>query len=169
MKRIFVALALVGGLGMAAALAGEETAKIPNSLADAKVGEWVVYKLPEGFTQKHMVVERTGNGPDATITIRITDMLDGKVTNTREIEEVAGEAMAPMPPPKDEGATAAIREGDAEVRGKEVDAIIVDVKKGGALLRSWYLVPEIPVYGLFKRVDANGTVEFEAIDYDGGN
>lgn len=166
MKKIFILTAILAITGGSRIWAGEETL-IPNRLATAKVGEWVSYGLPDGFVQKHTVVERSGDGAEAHLVIRIDNYKDGKIAGTSEIDEIAGEPMAPMPPARDEGAVATVRNEEVVVKGRKVEGLAIDVKKGPALLRTWYLSPEVPVYGLVKRVDSQGNTEFEAIDFGG--
>lgn len=164
--RIVSSVALAWVLAMAAVSAGESGTLIPNRLSTAQVGEWVLFQLPGGYTQKHMVVERTGDGEDANITVRVDDILDGKVTQTREVVEIAGPPTAPMPSPKDPGAVATVRDEEVVVKGKKFKALAVDVKKDGALLRTWYISPDFPVYGLIKRTEDKGNEpSFEAIDF----
>ncbi len=144
---------------------GGET-MLPNRLATAEVGEWVMYQLPGGFTQRHMVVERTGSGEDANITIKVDDILDGKVTQSHEVTEIAGKPMAPMPQLKDPATTAVVREETVKVKDKSFKCVAVDIKKGNDVMRTWYVSPDFPVYGLVKRVEVKGTEpSFEAVDF----
>lgn len=141
---------------------------IPNRLATAKVGEWVLYSIPDGKTQKHMVVERSGTGEDANVSIRVEDFENGKVVQTHEMVEIAGPEMAPMPPTKDPEAVAMVRNDTVSLKGKTFPVTAIDIKKGDDLLRTWYISPEFPVYGLIKRVEDKGSdPSFEAIDFGG--
>ncbi len=163
MRKLFAIVFLAAFLTLPV-LAGETM--LPNRLASAEVGEWVLYQLPGGFTQRHIVVERTGEGEDANITIKVDDILDGKVTQTHEVTEIAGKPMAPMPHLKDPGTTAVVREETVQVKGKSFKCVAVDIKKGNDVLRTWYVSPEFPVYGLVKRTEVKGKEpSFEAVDF----
>ncbi len=162
--RKFLALLLLTTVLSLPVFAGETM--LPNRLSSAEVGEWVLYRLPGGFTQRHIVVERTGNGEDANITIKVDDILDGKVTQTHEVTEIAGKPMAPMPQLKDPGTTAVVREETIKVNDQSFKCTAVDIKKGNDVLRTWYVSPDFPVYGLVKRVEVKGSEpSFEAIEF----
>ena len=158
MKTRVVALVFVVMAIAAVARAGEEG--IPNRLAAAKVGEWVLYKIPGGYTQKQTVVKREGDGAAAKVTVRVDNIYEGQVANSHEMTDTAGTSFAPLPP-TDSGVKLSVSKEKITVKGKTIDAVKLDKDNGESV---WYLSPEIPVYGVIK-VISHGSETCDLIDY----
>lgn len=85
-RNLLLAGALVGLVVTLTAFShAGETILVPNRLALAKVGEWATYRIPDGFIQKHTVVERVGEGRKAQLKIRVDSILDGEVVDSTEM------------------------------------------------------------------------------------
>lgn len=165
---LIAALLLVGCVAALPKVQGGEPVLLPNRLASAKVGEWVTYQIPDGFTQKHLVVERTGEGAKAQVKIHIDSILDGEVVDTTELVEIAGEESVELPPIEEEGATVSLARKQFNVMGKTLDGYTIEVFKSGKLYQTWEVSPTLPVYGLVgRRTDDGGLTDFEIIDYSG--
>lgn len=163
-----VALVLVGTLAMPKSADGGDPILLPNRLATAKVGEWVTYKIPEGFTQKHLVVERIGDGAKAQVKIRVDSILDGEVVDTIEMVEIAGEELTEMPDSLEDGVTVELARKNLQAAGKTIDGYTIEIFKDGALYQTWEVAPSLPVYGLVGRTtNDGGQTDFEIVDYSG--
>lgn len=164
--RLFLAVAAMIGLG--AVLAGES---VPNRLATAKVGEWASYKFPYGYTQKQTVINRTGDGPEAEVTVRIEDIYENEVVKTREMTQPAGEPMTQPQIPENLGFAISIEieKRNATVKGKTILATVIEVEKDyddddDDEESEWWVSAEIPVFGLIKKV-TDDEIVFEIVDY----
>lgn len=168
LRSLVFASLLVFGVGLTRAADRYEELYIPNGMATADVGDWVTIKLPNGTKQKHSVTKRTGDGDNAKVTLRIETLVNDRVTSTKEDVVTAGEQFVKPPAPKDKKRLYERREEDIMFEDNEITTTIIDVYEDEKLVRTWYLSTEFPIYGTMKRVNANGTVEFEVVDYDFG-
>lgn len=163
-RYVLVAIALL--FGASTALTADAT--VPNRLAKAKVGEWALYRMTEGYTQKQTVAAKNGDGPEAMLTIRVENIYDGQVVNTAEIQEKAGLPLMPPQVPEDENVKITIEKKDATVKGKTIPAtvIVIDANHGTENddEANWYISDEIPVFGIIKQ-EVDGEAVFEVIDY----
>ena len=161
--RLFVALAAVIGIGSAMALEA-----VPNRLATAKAGEWASYGFPNGYTQKQTVISREGDGAEAMVTVRIEDIYENEVVQTREISRPAGEPMTEPEIPDDPNISVDIRQDNTEVKGKTLAATVIVVDKDyddeDDERSEWWISSEIPVFGIIKVV-ADGETRFEIVDF----
>jgi hypothetical protein len=147
---------------------GGDPIMLPNRLATAKVGEWVTYKIPEGFTQKHMVVERIGEGAKAQVKIRVDSILDGEVVDSIELVEIAGEELTEMPDSEEDGVTVSLARKNLQAAGKTVNGYTIEIFQNGKLYQVWEVAPSLPVYGLVgRKTDDGGQTDFEIVDYSG--
>lgn len=170
MKKFFLiaALALAAFVLVPASVKGGDPVLLPNRLASAKVGEWVTYRIPDGFTQRHLVVERSGDGAKALIKIRVDSILDGDVVDTTEMVEIAGDDLVEMPDPEEKGVTVSLARKDLIAVGKQVEGYTVEVFKNGELYQTWEVAPSLPVYGLLgRKTNDGGLTDFEIIDHSG--
>ncbi len=167
----FLGVALAISLGVSAALAGEryENIHIANGLASADIGDWVLFRLPDGKTQKHTVVERNGAGKDATATVQIVDFQGNIPTFSKKQVFPAGEEFMQPPTPEGKKYTYERRKETVNFDGTELEVTIVDVFDGNKKVRTWYLSTEFPVYGTMKRLNGNDEAEFSLVTFGSGN
>jgi hypothetical protein len=140
-----------------------ENIHIANGLATADVGDWVLFKLPDGKTQKHTVIEKNGTGKEATAVVQIVDFQGTVPTFSRKVTSPAGEEFMQPPMPEGKKYTFERSKETIDFDDSEVEVTIVDVFDKDKKVRSWYLSTDIPVYGTMKRVDANGNPEFSLV------
>ena len=139
---------------------------IPNGLAHAEIGDWITFRMADGTTQKHSIVERTGAIPDGEIVVHIeTYSSANELQNSRRIRQAIGPEMVEPPVPAGENHTYDRRKETIIFEGAQLEITILDVKNNGVLQRTWYLSPELPVYGTIKKTFANGSSEFEVVDF----
>lgn len=150
-----------------AACAAEQFEKvfIPNGLAHAEIGDWITFKMADGTTQKHSIIERTGESPDGEIVIRIEAFSNNELQNSRRIRQAIGKEFVEPPVPEGEKHTYERRKENITFEGAQLEITIIDVLNGGKLSRTWYLSTELPVYGVIKKTFANGSSEFEVVDF----
>lgn len=160
-KIVFLAIVGIGLFGVGAA--GETL--VPNRLAVAAIGEWVSFELPDGYVQKHTVVKREGEGPGALVTIRVDNIYDDEIVDSNYITETAGEPLAELPHPEREDITLSSAPETFGLKGKQYPGTAITVKRDGKTIQVWYVSSDLPVYGLGKRVDAEGADDFEIADF----
>lgn len=170
MKKTRLFLAVCGVLGLTAAAMAQDGVLVPNRLAEAKVGEWASYRLPNDYTQKLTVTKRLGEGPDALVTVKIENIHGGEVVNAHEITQEAGEPMNPPRIPEQKGVTVSVRQDNAAVKGETIAATVVNVDRylgdEDDTKVEWWVAKEIPVFGIVKRV-VDGETIFEIADWGG--
>ena len=164
-------LALALSLFIPAAFAGEryENIHIANGLSSASVGDWVLFRMPDGKTQKHTVVERNGSGESATATVQIVDFQGNVPTFSRKVTSPAGEEFIQPPAPEGRKYTFERRKETVDFDGSTLEVTVVDVFDGDRKVRTWYLSTEFPVYGSMKRLNGNGDPEFSLVTFGTGN
>lgn len=155
---------VVMAIAMCADAGAEDSLQVPNRMAKSEIGEWVVFNLPDGDIQKHIVVKRDGEGVKAQVTIRVDNIYDGEVVNSEYIVEDAGESHVAVPPPHDEKVKIRCRDETIGLKGNEYKGVRLDVERDGKPYQTWYISSDIPVYGLIRRSEANGA-EFEIADF----
>lgn len=162
MKRPLLCLSLFAALWSFSplAMAGES---LPNPLSDSQVGEWALFAIPGGYTQKQTVVARQGTGPETEIRIKIENILNGKTVNAQEVTEVAGEATTPQPAPEP-GTTVTVKNETVAVKGANYPVTVITTTDSGGSSSSWYVSPNLPVYGLVKQI-SDGKTEIELLDF----
>lgn len=143
----------------------EKEILLPNGLATAKVGDWVLYEIPDGYTQKMSVVKREGEGAEAEVTVRVENILDGEVVEFSERKQTAGEPMAPLPTPADPEVRLELASETITIGDKEYKGYSVNVTRGEEWLHKWYIAPEIPVYGLVRRETKDGKENFSLLEF----
>lgn len=111
------------------------------------------------------IVNRSGAGPDAEATVRIESILDGKVVEFTESIQTAGEPLVPLPEPDDGSVTFDFAPETISVMGKELKGFSVKVARDGDWLQTWYVSPELPVYGLAGCRTDDGSGDFQLLDY----
>jgi hypothetical protein len=159
-------------LGITAAFAAEERYEnihIANGLASAAVGDWALFKLPDGKTQKHTVMARNGAGKDATATVQIVDFQGNVPVFSRKVTSPAGEEFVQPPMPEGKKYTFERRKETVNFDGSAIEVTIVDVFDGNKKIRTWYLSTEFPVYGVMKRLDADDIPEISMVTFGVGD
>ncbi len=167
-KIMIMALACVLLAGIASAGEKYKMVTIPNGLYTAEKGDWVEFKMANGMVQKVSILERSGSGTKAQVTVRTENYLDGKIQDSRRVVQEVGEEYIDPPADREggeKGDSFGRRKGVAMIGDGEAEVNIIDVYKGDKLLRTWYLTPEIPVYGVLKLVRGDGSTVFETIDF----
>lgn len=167
---VLVAFALVAGLFGAAYAEDDYNADlVPNRLSFAKVGEWASYSLPSGYTQKLTVTKRSGEGADAEVSIRVDNIWEGEVVDSREISEPAGDAFTAPRVPYEQGVTVALRQEVDTLKDNRVAVSVVEINtysddpdEAGSV--EYWITSDIPVFGILKKVE-DGEVEWELADY----
>lgn len=158
---------VVAALLVASTAMAEEM--VPNRLATAKVGEWAVYKLPDGYIQKQTVLSRDGSGPEAMVTVRIEDIYNKEVVNTREISIPAGEPMTLPRLPEGRNLEIGVDRKDTDVLGKTYNVTIIEVEDKDAADdeaddTEWWVSSEITVFGIVKKYTED-KLDFEIIAF----
>lgn len=165
-KMLAAAFAAMLLTGIAAAAENFEKVYIPNGLAHAQMGDWITFKMSDGTTQKHTIIERTGDTPSGEIVVQIESFTpSGSLTGTRRLRQPIGPEMVEPPAPAGTNYTYERRKETISFEGAQLEITILDVKSNGAIQRTWYLSPELPVYGTIKKTFANGSSEFEVVDF----
>lgn len=174
MKKILSASVLCALLigCFAAGVCAEDANLVHNRLSFAKPGEWAGYSLPNGYTQRLTVLDRTGDGPDSVVTVLVENIYDGKVVDAQEITEEAGETYSSPKAPAEPGVFVSVRQGVARVKGRDVRAGIVEFNSHLGTedqnVTEWWTNAEIPVFGIVKKV-SDGEVEWEIADWGEGD
>lgn len=152
---------LLGG-----AAAAQDGDLLPNRLSCAQVGEWASYMLPGGYVQKLTVTERTSQDEDAMVTIKVENIYDGKVVDTKEITQEAGPVFAAPTPPNTPGVTIAVRNDIDKLKGRDVVAGVVEISKffgpddEDNTSTEWWTTCDVPVFGILKKI-TDDEVEWE--------
>lgn len=161
-KSTFAASAalLVALLATSLAAAGES---YPNPLFDAQPGEWAVYSIPGGYTQKQTVISREGAGAEALVKIRIENIYNDAVVTSQEIVEQAGDPTTLLPPPPP-GQSMTVVNDSIAIKGvaTPVSALLIRDADGDESI--WYVSRDIPVHGLVRQ-EIDGVVEYDLIDF----
>lgn len=169
MKKLLpvMVFALVLFAGVAHAGQRMESVLIPNGLAHAQLGDWITFKMGDGTTQKHSVIERLGDTPTSEIVTRIETFKNGEIQGSKRVRQAIGEELVKPPVPDGEEHAYETRKETVTFEGAALAIDIIDVydAKSNKLLRTWYLSPELPMYGVIKKVFADGSPEFEVIDF----
>lgn len=165
--RFILALCVVAGVA-ATALAQEDANLIPNRLSFAKVGEWASYSLPNGYIQKLTVVKRFGEGPLALVTVQVDNIYGGKVVDSKQITQEAGDPFTSPGTPPDDGVIVSVRNDLITLKGRQEVAGVVEITKDMGTedqsLVEWWTNAEIPVFGIFKKVD-DGAIAWQLADW----
>ncbi len=169
-KKLLAAL-LAATFLASAAFAAESLSKvlIPNGLAHAQIGDWIMFKMADGTIQKHSIIERTGDAPNGEIVVHIETMVNNQPQDARRFRQAIGEEMVEPPVPDGQIHTYRRRRETITFEGTQLEITILDVMSGGSLVRTWYLSTELPVYGVIKKTFANGSSEFEVVDFGFAN
>lgn len=147
-----------------------EKVYIPNGLAHAEIGDWITFRMADGTTQKHSIVERTGDAPNGEIVVSIESYsAANQLQNSRRIRQAIGEEFVEPPVPAGQKYTFERRKETINFEGAQLEITILEVYNNGSLMRVWYLSPELPVYGTIKKTFANGSSEFEVVDFGFAN
>ncbi|MDR0362263.1 MAG: hypothetical protein LBJ46_06215 [Planctomycetota bacterium] len=154
-------------LAFAGARAGDVTpADIPARIAKAEVGEWALYRLPDGRRLRLTVVEEFGFGKTRGVVIekcmmnarnRVLDVTE----ETVNIEDAVWDLTHLSP--GDELSMSEILIGK-----RRIDAVVISYAGDGEPALQSYFSDEVPVYGLVKGVKigkAERIVMMQLIDH----
>jgi hypothetical protein len=150
--------ALAGICLLATTLPAEE--QLPNMMADAKVGDWVLLEVQGGIQMKQTVEAVT---PEQ-LTLKIETIMNGQVISamSQPINRTQGEyaempaAAADVPKPK-------ISKGKATVKGQELDCWIIEMTVQGQTSKT-YFSKEVPINGMVK-TEMNGQASMKLVDF----
>lgn len=156
MKRAFFLFALVAML--AVPLAGL-AADMPNTMKDAKVGEWALYQMMGPMQQKQTVIAVDAK----SVTIRIDIMMNGKTVNSTS-NKMLFSAMGSMAAGSNRP-DMKMGKATVTVKGQSLDCITAQVSQDGKTFVT-YISTEVPVYGMVKST-MNGKPIMELIDFGG--
>ena len=143
-----------------------------NVLEDAKVGEWVSYKMPQanGMTTKQTIVKITKD----EIVLKVETKMPGMDLPPTEIKIpkkltglsilVSGGLLPAYESPDYKGPKPKVSKGQIEVKGKKIDCYIVEMDMASGQKVKSYMSNSIPVSGLIK-VEINRKVSMELVDY----
>lgn len=170
-------IALIACLLLAAVAAAGETPEeesyvpptrddIPVRIAEAEVGEWVLYRQANGDRLRLTVTEKWKEKDDTTLVIRsdIIPKNSGRSRVSRE-EVSVKEAAAEM---RTLGEEDRLSRADILVHGRKTPVIVIHYYEDGVLARQSFLSSRIPVYGLVRGVSMKGEktrVVLSLIDY----
>lgn len=127
---------------------------IPAVIAEAGVGDWVLYKLADGGTSKLTVVERWEDHGDTYLVIRTE--VKGKKKKNAAVDEARILVSESVENLRTLGPEDYIVPGEVLVNGKRVSAVIVHHVDEGKLVRQSYISERVPVYGLARGVEVDG-------------
>lgn len=137
--------------------------KLPKPLDNAKVGQWVHYKIMGGMEQKQSITAIEGDGDDRVITLTIEIMQNGAVVQSQETKLNLKEAKAQEEAARASTPDVTIVEETITVNGKSYDAVVVEGEANGMKSRI-YMSEKIPVSGMLK-MDAGGMAMLELVDF----
>lgn len=122
---------------------------IPTRIADAEVGEWVLYKLADGSQSRLTVVEKYKEYGDTYLIIQNEVTNKGKRARVSEERVCVEDAIKDL---RDLSSEDKVTEAQVLVHGRRLRAVVVNFIVDGRLVRQSYFSDKIPVYGLVKGV-----------------
>ncbi len=159
-KTLARSLAALAGLCLLAATLQAEEMKLPNMMADAKVGDWVLLEVQGGIQMKQTVEAVT---PEQ-LTLKIETIMNGQVISTmsQPINRTQGE-YAEMPATATDAPKPKISRGKATVKGQELDCWIIEMTVQGQTSKT-YLSQDVPINGMVK-TEMNGQASMTLVDF----
>jgi len=140
-----------------------EELKLPNSLKDVKVGEWLLYELVvpgAKMQQKQTVVKVDKN----KITIKYDTIMNGKVvSSTNQVIDRSQKGQTLQ----NQKNKAKISKGNATVKDKKIDCYIAETTTnvgGKESVVVSYMSEDIPITGVVK-VEMNGNPKLKLVDF----
>jgi len=129
---------------------------MPDPLADAKTGEWVLYEMPGGMQQRQTIISVDDN----SVTVKMETIINGTVLSS--IEEKMDRSDTTQPAITDmDGATS--YNGSVQIKGKQIPCSVYEVSVNGRVSRT-YMSNEVPVTGLIKS-EMDGNAALQLVDY----
>jgi hypothetical protein len=152
-------VALAGICLLASALRAEE--KIPNMMADAKVGDWILLEVQGGIQMKQEVEAVT---PEQ-LTLKIDTIMNGQVLSSmsQQIKRTQGEFTEPSVVAAPDAPKPTITKGTATVKGKDLECWIIDMDVQGKKSRT-YMSKDVPITGIVKS-EFDGQVSMKLVDF----
>lgn len=164
MKRITLGLWLsLAALLLALPLPPPPTLRFPIPSPTLQSANGHCIPFPAGTPRNKTVIGRDGNGPTATVRIKLDNIYNGKVVNSQELSEVAGDPMGSMPE-AESGTTQRIVNENMTVKGAPVQVTTIITKDKDGSESTWSVSAAVPVYGLVRQT-ADGKTEIQLQDY----
>ena len=138
---------------------------IPARIAQAEVGEWVLYKTGEGNRSRLTVVEKWEEHGDVYLIIQ------NEITRPKKKRPIVREERIcvsdAVKEVRDLGPEDRVTESEVLVHGRRIDAVVVNFIKDGRVYRQSYFSEKIPVYGLVRGVNPRSKVKnaLTIVDY----
>jgi len=160
MKTLARSLAALAAICLLAATLRADEMQIPNLMADAKVGDWVLLEAQGGIQMRQTVEAVT---PEQ-LTLKIETMMNGQVLSamSQPIPRTQGE-FAEMPEATADAPQPKISKGKATVKGKELDCWIIEMTVQGQTSKT-YLSKDVPINGMVKS-EMGGQVSMKLVDF----
>ena len=127
-----------------------EMEKLPNPLKNAKEGQWVTYIMMDGQAeQTQTLVKIEGTGDDRKLTMKIELKVDGQLQDTQEQTISYKDAVQEQQTAFDDNPDAKISPAKMEVKGAEVDGMVIEFAQEGMECKL-FLSDAVPVVGIVK-------------------
>jgi hypothetical protein len=151
--------ALLGMCLLAGTLQAEE--KIPNMMANAAVGDWILLEMQGGIQMKQVVEAVT---PEA-LTLKIETIMNGQVLNSmsQQIKRTQGEFTDPSVTAAPNTPKPTITKGTTSVKGKDLECWIIEMDVQGKKSRT-YMSKDVPITGIVKS-ELDGKAVMTLVDF----
>lgn len=121
---------------------------LPNPLENAKEGQWVSYKMPQGMEQKQSISKIEGSGDDRKITIAFETLMGGqalhKEEKTFDYKEYQQSRF------EDVSDDVKVTKGKTSANGKDYDVSILEFTTEDGQTVKLYMSEAVPVTALVK-------------------
>ncbi len=161
---------LAGAVLCPSAAAGDAdaAATLPNSLENAKAGQWVLYRINTLFgmaDQKQTLVAVDGEGDDRVLIIKSEMSIDGELVDERTDSITYSQAVEEQETALAEAENLRIGRASIDFRGTPLDAVRVDfVQDGNACVL--YLSEKVPLVGMIcMTVEGQDGPSMELLDF----
>lgn len=148
---VFAALALTAA-SVVAADAAPDIASLPNPLKNAKVGQWVVYRINTLFgiaDQKQTLLGIEGEGDERVLTIKSEMTIDDELVDERTDAITYKQAIEEQERALRDAEQLRIASATLEFKGTRYDVVEVDFVQDGK--RSvLYLSEKVPLVGMVR-------------------
>ena len=163
LKKVFLAAAVV--VAACTLSQAADYSKVPNPMKNAKVGQWVHYKIMGGMEQKQTISAIEGEGDDRIITIKADTIQGGNVLQSQEMKINLKDAKAQEEQNRQAaGDNVTITEEKITHNGKSYDAIVIEATANG-MSSKVYMAEAIPVSGMIKTEVQGMGAMMELVDF----
>jgi hypothetical protein len=143
-------------------------ATLPNSLKNARAGQWVRYRINTLFgaaDQKQTLLRIDGEGDDRVLTIKSEMSIDDEIVDERTDSITYRQAVEEQEKALDEAEGIRIENASIDFRGTPMDAARVDfVQDGNACVL--YLSEKVPLVGMIRMtVEGEEGPSMELLDF----